>query len=84
MGSRWSKSKETLSKDERYQAVPREDRETIFRTFVADSQVRSFLQSCYQPAGMHQALLAVHMHPLTGTLVLLADHTLKQKIALRF
>ena len=38
-GSRWSKSKEALSKDERYQAVPREDREAIFRTFVADSQV---------------------------------------------
>lgn len=38
--SRWSKFKESSSaKDKRFKAVPRADRETLFRTYVTEQQV---------------------------------------------
>ena len=36
---RWSKLKESMAKDKRYRAMPREQREPIFKAFVAEKQV---------------------------------------------
>ena len=38
--SRWSKSKDSLARDDRYKALPRDLREKTFRDFVADQRVR--------------------------------------------
>ena len=43
--SRWSKSKDTLSKDKRYKAMPREHREKLFRDFIAQQKVRKDVTS---------------------------------------
>ncbi len=37
--SRWSKTKEALGKDPRYKAVPRDQREQLFRAYAAELQV---------------------------------------------
>ena len=39
-GMRWSKLKEALAKDKRYKALPRDLRETLFRTYVAEKEAR--------------------------------------------
>ena len=43
--SRWSKTKDTLAKDPRYKAVPRDSREKLFRAFVASRIVRAVLST---------------------------------------
>ena len=39
-GARWSKTKEDLAGEPRFQAVPRADREALFREYVAEQDVR--------------------------------------------
>lgn len=38
--ARWSKTKEVLAADARYKDLPRDDRERLFRAFVAEQEVR--------------------------------------------
>lgn len=47
-GARWSKTREELAGEARLQAVPRGDREALFRTYVAEQDVRPLL-SCRIP-----------------------------------
>jgi hypothetical protein len=37
--ARWSKTKEALSSDTRYKAVPRDAREQLFRQYIAEQEV---------------------------------------------
>ena len=37
--SRWSKTKEAIAKEPRYKAVPRDQREQLFRVYTAELQV---------------------------------------------
>jgi hypothetical protein len=37
--SRWSKTKDAVGKDKRYKAVPRDQREALFRAYTAELQV---------------------------------------------
>ena len=39
-GARWSKAREDLAGEPRFQAVPRADREALFREYVAEQDVR--------------------------------------------
>lgn len=43
-GARWSKFKEAAASDERYRALPRESREALFRTYVAEAEVSGAYQ----------------------------------------
>ncbi len=43
--ARWSKTKEALAADDRYKALPRDDRERLFRAYVAEQEVCSFAHS---------------------------------------
>lgn len=47
-GVRWSKTREELAGEARLQAVPRGDREALFRAYVAEQDVRPPL-SCRIP-----------------------------------
>jgi hypothetical protein len=44
--ARWSKTKEVLAADERYKALPRDDRERLFRVYVGEQEVRHLLAPC--------------------------------------
>lgn len=40
-GARWSKTKDSLAGDSRYKAMHRDQREALFRQYVAEQEVRA-------------------------------------------
>lgn len=74
-GSRWSKSKEALSGDARYKALPRDSREALFRQFVAEQEVDAQSFPAKASLGSICQLLFVVMDP--GILKSTQTHTLQ-------